>query len=217
MLFDSERERLLQLTVMERKKRKEGFQVIAGVDEAGRGPLAGPVFAAACIIPPEVFVLGVNDSKKLSAQERHEIFERLTQDERIDYGIGRAEVDEIDAINILQATMRAMLRAIQALKQAPHLLLVDGLYLAHPQIPCEKMIKGDANSQSIGAASILAKVSRDRLMLQYHEQWPDYGFDQHKGYGTEHHREMLSRLGPCPIHRRSFEPLKSTLQLSLFA
>ena len=207
----AEKERLIALTAIEREARGEGYKAIAGVDEAGRGPLAGPVLAAACIIPEGVYVWGADDSKKLTAAQRLEVFECIVSDTRIIYAISEASPEEIDTINILQATKRAMSRAVTALRTIPDLLLVDGLRLDYPSIPCKKIIRGDSLSQSIAAASILAKVTRDKMMHAYHEQWPEYGFDQHKGYGTEQHRDALERLGPCPIHRRTFEPLKSML------
>lgn len=205
----AEKARLDALLVVERQSCDEGYRFIAGVDEAGRGPLAGPVVAAACIIPDDVYVWGVDDSKKLTAAQRLQVFDCIVTNSRIVYAIGEASHDEIDTINILEATKKAMGRAVAGLKQTPDLLLVDGLHLSYQSIPCKKLIRGDSLSQSIAAASILAKVTRDRLMLAYHEQWPDYGFDKHKGYGTEKHREALQRLGPCPIHRRSFAPVSA--------
>ncbi|TXI41016.1 MAG: ribonuclease HII [Nitrosomonas sp.] len=210
---DGERQRLVALTAIESASRLEGYRVVAGVDEAGRGPLAGPVIAAACIIPADIYICGVDDSKKLTAAQRVEVFERIVSDARILYAVDEASVEEIDTVNILQATMLAMRRAVAALELVPDLLLVDGLHLPYPNIPCKKLIRGDSLSQSIAAASILAKVTRDRLMQQYHEQWPEYGFGQHKGYGTAQHRKAIERLGPCPIHRLSFEPLKSMAEM----
>ncbi|MDP1835968.1 MAG: ribonuclease HII [Chlamydiales bacterium] len=209
MPTDAERERLFALTAIEREERTKGTRIIAGVDEAGRGPLAGPVVAAACIIPPRIFIPGVDDSKKLTPLQRREVFERIIKHPRITYAIGIVEVDVIDSINIFQATVQAMLKAINALAEKPELLLVDGMRLPHPEIPCRKVIGGDALSQSIAAASVIAKETRDDLMRGYHVQWPHYGFDQHKGYGTELHRAALEAHGPCSIHRRSFEPVKS--------
>lgn len=207
----SEKKRLLALTVFEEEARSQGFQFIAGIDEAGRGPLAGPVVAGACIIPPEIYFPGVNDSKQLSAAQREELYSQITSTEGVHCGIGIATVEEIDAFNIFQATVRAMHRAIAALKQVPDMLLVDGLQLSHLTIPSKKIIKGDCKSQSIAAASILAKVTRDKMMEKYHEEWPHYGFKSHKGYPTEAHIDNLMKHGPCPIHRRSFQPVRDAL------
>lgn len=201
--------RLQVLMTYENAARQQGYQLIAGIDEAGRGPLAGPVIAAACIIPCDVFFPGVNDSKQLSPQQRSVLFDQISADSRVCFGIGNISHQEIDRINIYQATIVAMLQAIEVLPQKPDLLLVDGMQLSHPGIPCQKIIKGDCKSQSIAAASILAKVTRDRMMTEFHHQWPHYGFDQHKGYGTPQHIEAIRKWGPCPIHRLSFEPLKS--------
>lgn len=206
-----ERQRLRNLMKHERAGRSKGFNIIAGIDEAGRGPLAGPVVAAACILPKNLLISGADDSKKLTPQKRHEIFERIITDDRIEYGIGIISVEVIDQINIYQATIQAMLQAVAALKSIPEVLLVDGMMLHHPTIPCEKIIGGDGKSLSIAAASIIAKVTRDRMMVELDAQWPHYGFAQHKGYGTEFHLEALVKHGPCEIHRRSFEPVRLAL------
>lgn len=208
-----ETKRLLKLNIYEDEARQQGYQIIAGIDEAGRGPLAGPVVAAACIIPQGVLIPGVDDSKLLTCEERLALYQTITQDERICYGIGIIDSQTIDKINIFQATIAAMLLAVSQLSLVPHLLLVDGLKLPHPTIPAQKIIDGDALSQSIAAASIIAKETRDRLMIQLHQEWPLYGFHQHKGYGTEMHREALELHGPCPIHRRSFEPVRALLNI----
>lgn len=207
----SEKKRLHALTHFERSARQHGFHVIAGVDEAGRGPLAGPVVAAACIIPDDHFFAGIDDSKKLTALERLRLFEEITNDERISYGVGIVDSDEIDRVNILQASIQAMIQAIACLTQVPDILLVDGMYLPHVTIPSQKIVKGDSLSQSIAAASIIAKETRDMLMAGLDKEWPHYGFAQHKGYGTAQHLEALSKHGPCPIHRKTFEPIKSML------
>lgn len=185
---------------------------IAGIDEAGRGPLAGPVVAAACIIPLGIFLPGVNDSKQLTSKKRQEILQNLTSNARILHAVGVVSCQEIDQINILQATIKAMLLAVAGLTVIPDLLLVDGLQLPHQSIPCQKIIKGDQMSASIAAASIIAKEKRDSMMLEYHEEWPQYGFDSHKGYGTAQHYAAIDRHGPCPIHRLSFDPFKSQLR-----
>jgi ribonuclease HII len=208
----AESQRLHELTHFERSARKHGFKVLAGIDEAGRGPLAGPVVAAACIIPEDLFIQDVNDSKQLTPQERQRLFEEITADQRIIYGVGIADCAEIDLINILQATIQAMVRAIAQLTQIPELLLVDGMHLPHVMIPSQKIVKGDARSQSIAAASIIAKETRDRLMVNYDKEWPQYGFAQHKGYGTQQHLEAITKHGVCRLHRKSFEPIKSMSQ-----
>lgn len=214
--IDSEEmQRLLALVTFEEAARQKGYTLIAGLDEAGRGPLAGPVVAAACIIPKDIFIPKINDSKQIPPKVRQQLFEILTKDERIIYGIGIIDSKEIDKINIYQATIQAMLLAISQLSVVPDCLLVDGLKLPHPTIPCEKIIKGDSLSQSIAAASILAKVTRDSLMVEYHERWPHYGFNQHKGYSTAQHFEALEKYGPCEIHRRSFEPVKISKECQL--
>lgn len=205
----TEKKRLLELVTYETKARRNGYQLIAGVDEAGRGPLAGPVIAAACIIPEGLYFPGINDSKQLSAKKRHELFLELTKDERVHYGVGEISHFEIDSINIYQATICAMRMAIDKLFCKPDYLLVDGMPLFYQDIPSEKINQGDAKSQSIAAASIIAKETRDLLMNEFHEMWPHYGFDSHKGYGTKKHRDAIEKYGPCPIHRLSFEPLKS--------
>lgn len=209
LVDEEEWHRLVKLTDFEKAARKNGYKIIAGVDEAGRGPLAGPVLAAACIIPENYYVPGVDDSKKLTAKKRQEIYQQIIKDKQIIYGVGLIEVDEIDRINIYQASLQAMLLAIESLTVQPDFLLVDGVDLLHASIPSQKIIEGDALSQSIAAASIIAKETRDHLMMQYHEKWPQYGFDQHKGYCTARHIAALSQHGPCPIHRKSFEPVKS--------
>lgn len=204
-----ERQRLENLMEYEKAARLKGYRIIAGIDEAGRGPLAGPVVAAACILPENFLIPGVDDSKKLTPKKRFEIYERIISDDRIDYGIGVISSIEIDRINILQATIQAMLQALRNLKNQPDILLVDGLKLPHTSIPCEKIIGGDGKSQSIAAASIIAKETRDRIMFELDAKFPQYGFAQHKGYGTAQHLEALTSHGPCEIHRFSFEPVKS--------
>jgi len=201
-----ENERLLALTAFEEKARSYGHRIIAGIDEAGRGPLAGPVVAGACIIPSGIYFRGINDSKKLSAKQRDHLFDEISNHPAVIFGIGIISHEEIDRINIYQATIQAMLQAVSCLKLTPHWLLVDGMKLPHPNIPCEKIIGGDGKSQSIAAASILAKVTRDRLMEEYDAQWPVYGFKKHKGYGTPEHLKAIASHGRCPIHRMTFKP-----------
>lgn len=188
------------------------LELIAGVDEAGRGPLAGPVIAAAVILNPEKPIKGVADSKKLSAKKRDALFD-VIQSEAIAYAIGRADVDEIDQLNILQASLLAMQRAVDELSIKPAAALIDGNRCPQLCCPSTAIIKGDDSVPAIGAASILAKVSRDREMLIYDKKYPGYGFAQHKGYGTKKHLMALQRLGVTDIHRKSFAPVRN---LALF-
>lgn len=187
----------------ERKYLDQGYQLIAGVDEAGRGPLAGPVCAAAVILPPNVDIPGLNDSKKLTDKRRRELVP-VIKETALAYGIAFANESEIDDINILQATFLAMERAVSQLSIKPEILLIDGNRQKDFGIPVETVIKGDSLSASIAAASILAKVTRDGLMLEMAEKYPQYGFDIHKGYGTKAHYTALAEHGPCPAHRISF-------------
>ena len=180
-----------------------GYQAVCGVDEAGRGPLAGPVCAAAVILPPDIIIEGVNDSKKLSEKKREYLFE-VIKEKSVSYSIAFATVDEIEKFNILNATMLAMKRAVEGLDISADYAMIDGNRLPDLNIPAEYIIKGDAKSMSVACASILAKVSRDRLCYQYAEEYPQYGFDKHKGYGTKQHREAIIKYGPCPYHRMSF-------------
>lgn len=180
-----------------------GYQAVCGVDEAGRGPLAGPVCAAAVILPPNTTIDGVNDSKKLSEKKREMLFE-VIKEQSVSYSIAFASVEEIEEMNILNATMLAMKRAIEGLDVKADYAMIDGNRLPNLEFPAEYIIKGDAKSMSIACASILAKVSRDRLCYKYAEEYPQYGFDKHKGYGTKLHREAIIEYGPCPYHRMSF-------------
>lgn len=184
--------------------------LIAGVDEAGRGPLAGPVVAAAVLLDPAHPIAGLADSKKLSAARR----ERLAVEIRaksLAWALGRAEVAEIDRLNILQASLLAMQRAVAGLSVAPAQALVDGNRCPQLACPCRAIVRGDATVPAISAASILAKVARDAELRQLHQRYPDYGFDQHKGYPTAAHLDALCRLGPCPEHRRSYAPVAAVL------
>lgn len=181
----------------------KGLKLICGVDEAGRGPLAGPVCAAAVILPPHIEIPGLNDSKKLTDKKRRELFP-VIKEQAIAYGIGLAGHEEIDRINILQATYLAMERAIAQLSVKPELVLIDGNRAKDFGLPVQTVIKGDSLSASIAAASILAKVTRDDLMLDAAKEYPQYAFDVHKGYGTKAHYEALRAYGPSPIHRMSF-------------
>ncbi len=188
----------------ERTAREEGYTLVCGVDEAGRGPLAGPVFAAAVILPPDTIIEGVNDSKKLSEKKREALFDVIRK-KALAYGIAAADHNEIDDINILNATYLAMRRAVEMLDPAPDLIIVDGNRLP-PDLPAEArtLVKGDALCHSIACASILAKVSRDRFMMAMADKYPQYQFEKHKGYGTAAHIAALREHGVCPIHRRSF-------------
>lgn len=193
----------IDLWLYEKEAFADGFQLVCGVDEAGRGPLAGPVCAAAVILPPELVIPGLNDSKKLTDKKRRELCSVITA-EAVSYGIAFASEQEIDEINILQATFLAMERAMAQLAPPPELALIDGNRSKDFGLPVRTIVKGDSLSASIAAASILAKVTRDRLMEQYDEQYPQYGFAVHKGYGTKRHYAALRECGPCPIHRQTF-------------
>ena len=182
---------------------ERGIKVICGVDEAGRGPLAGPVCAAAVILPPNAEIPGLNDSKKLSDKKRRELYP-IIKEQAIAYGIAFADHREIDEINILQATFLTMERAINQLSVKPELALIDGNRVKDFGVPVETVVHGDSLSASIAAASVLAKVTRDDYMLKMAEEYPGYDFEIHKGYGTKAHYEALTRLGPCPIHRMTF-------------
>ena len=191
------------LWVLENARYSDDIQCICGVDEAGRGPLAGPVYAAAVILPRGLVIEGLNDSKKLTEKRREALYDVIVA-QALAYGIGSADEKEIDEINILQATFLAMRRAISQLSIRPDLALIDGNRDSDFGVPAETVIGGDGKSANIAAASILAKVTRDRVMLDYAAMYPQYGFDVHKGYGTKRHYEALREFGPCPIHRQSF-------------
>lgn len=208
---------------LEQQLRAAGCRTIAGVDEAGRGPLAGPVVAAAVILPEFWIARGcvepgfedLDDSKRLTAATRETLYERLVAHPQIRFAIARAEATEIDQLNILQATHLAMRRALDALGAPPDHVLVDGRSVPHLPVPATAVIRGDALSLSIAAASILAKVTRDRLMHELDRQYPGYGFAMHKGYPTPQHLAALAQLGPTPVHRRSFAPVRA-VQLHLW-
>ena len=199
--LDRERERLYAMKAYERKY--EQYTYICGIDEAGRGPLAGPVVAGAVILPRGCEILHLNDSKKLSVGRREELYDEIME-KAVSVGVGMASPARIDEINILQATYEAMRQAVDSLSTEPELLLNDAVTIPEMTIPQVPIIKGDAKSVSIAAASIIAKVTRDRLMIQYDDILPGYGFAQNKGYGSKEHIEALKSLGPTPIHRRSF-------------
>jgi ribonuclease HII len=183
---------------------KRGFRLLAGIDEAGRGPLAGPVVAAAVILPPGLDLPGVRDSKQLTPGQRESHYETILS-RAVAVGVGCVDAPIIDSINILQATFQAMMQAVRNLDPVPDFLLIDGSCRLPVDIPQEAIPKGDQLCLSISAASIVAKVHRDRLMVAYHCEYPEYGFDRHKGYGTAEHLSALRRLGPCCIHRMSFK------------
>ena len=191
------------LWLYEHEAAREGFACVCGVDEAGRGPLAGPVCAAAVILPPDIQIEGLNDSKKLTDKKRRALYDVIVE-RAVSYGIAFADEQEIDEINILQATFLAMRRAVEKLTVAPDIALIDGNRA--PGLSCRErtIVHGDALSASIAAASILAKVTRDRLMEDYDAQYPQYGFAVHKGYGTQRHYAALREFGACPIHRQTF-------------
>lgn len=187
----------------EQQARTRGYAQVAGIDEAGRGPLAGPVVAAAVILQPDLPLIGVNDSKKLTERQRERLFEQIKL-QALAVGVGIVDAATIDRINILQATRQAMLEAVQQLALQPDMLLIDGITPIATQLPQQTIKQGDQRSASIAAASIIAKVTRDRLMLAYDQQFPQYGFARHKGYGSAAHLAALRSHGPCPIHRLSF-------------
>jgi ribonuclease HII len=184
---------------------EQGISLVAGVDEAGRGPLAGPVVAAAVIFPPNFFLEGVDDSKRLKSEEREQLYPQIISN-CITHGVGIVSVEEIDRLNIYQAAMLAMREALSQLSPAAQHALVDGHAIPQLKLPQTAIVKGDALSFTVGAASIIAKIVRDHLMRDYHGQFPHYGFDAHKGYATPAHLKALREYGPCEIHRRSFRP-----------
>ncbi|MCP4689946.1 MAG: ribonuclease HII [Desulfobacterales bacterium] len=197
------------LWTFENQAASQGFKRIAGIDEAGRGPLAGPVVAAAVILPSSFSVPGVTDSKKLSARQRDHLFDEVYHD-ALSVGIGLVDHAEIDRINILKASLLAMAIAVENLQPQPDYLLIDGTFTIESKLPQEAITKGDARSVSIAAASIVAKVSRDRLMERYHEEYPHYDFAKNKGYPTRAHKEALREFGHCRIHRLTFKGVKET-------
>lgn len=201
---EKEEERLAKLKEMEKELYQKGFQKIGGIDEAGRGPLAGPVVIAGVIMPPDSRIEGVNDSKKVSEKKREKLYD-LILEEAISYSVAVIGQDVIDEINILNATKQGVTKVVEELDIKPDLILVDALTQINTKgIPYDSIIKGDAKCYSIAAASIIAKVTRDRIMRQWEEIYPQYGFATHKGYGTAKHIEAIKEYGLCPIHRRSF-------------
>lgn len=200
---EEEIERVRAMWEIENGYYNSGFVNIAGVDEAGRGPLAGPVYAAAVILAPDTIIKGINDSKKLSEKRREELFDEITE-KAVAYNIFSVNEKRIDEINILNATYEAMNGAVNGLSIKPHFVLIDGNRIGGMELPHETVVKGDLKSVSIAAASILAKVSRDRFICEIAEKYPQYGFEQHKGYGTKAHNEAILKYGPCEIHRKTF-------------
>lgn len=200
---EAEKERIEQMKQIENEYKRKGYNFIAGVDEAGRGPLAGAVFAAAVILPDDVYIEGINDSKKLSEKKREELFD-VIKEKALYYSIASVDEKVIDEVNILNATFIAMNKAVDELLKKPDFVLIDGNKIGGMTIPYETVVKGDSKSISIAAASILAKVSRDRYITKMAEKYPEYNFAKHKGYGTKEHTEAILKYGPCPIHRRTF-------------
>lgn len=192
--------------------RRSGYARVAGIDEAGRGPIAGPVVAAAVVLPARFRGADLDDSKRLAPRKRERLFEQITADARIDWACGIASVEEIEERNILQATWLAMRRAVDALREPAQAVLIDGLEVSGFPLPQTALVGGDGISLSIAAASIVAKVTRDRMMRELAVRFPGYGFERHNGYPTKSHLECLQRHGPCPIHRKTFQPVA---QLSL--
>ncbi len=200
---EKEQQKLLEMSRFENESREMGFNRIAGIDEVGRGPLAGPVVTACVIMPKDISILGIDDSKKLSAAKRDSLFEKI-QEAAISYAIGIIDEKIIDEINILNATKLAMKMAVEQMSVVPDILLIDAIKLDDVDIKQNSIIKGDSLSVSIAAASIIAKVTRDRMMVDMDSKYPEYGFLRNKGYGTKEHIEAIRKYGLCPIHRVSF-------------
>lgn len=207
-------------SVLERQLKKRGIRRFAGVDEVGRGPLAGPVVACACVLPEGVSFKGLQDSKLLSEDSIARLYHELTSCPGIDYSVAIVDHEIIDRINILQASLQAMRQAIEGLKIPPEMVVIDGNTIpAALSMPCLAVVKGDMHCSSVSAASVIAKFLRDEMMREYDKKWPEYGFASHKGYGTELHFEKLQQYGPCLIHRKTFSPVSELIgphQLELF-
>jgi ribonuclease HII len=202
----------IDVLIFERRARENGYTRVAGLDEAGRGPLAGPVVAAAVILQPDTCLQGVDDSKRISSARRYNLFDIIKQSAQT-VGIGLARCWEIDTVNILEATRLAMVRAITKLSDKPDYLLLDAIRIPSLQIPQEPIVKGDRLSHSIAAASIIAKVTRDRIMEYWDTRYPQYGWRKNKGYGTRDHLEAIRRFGPCPLHRKTFRGVCHPVEL----
>lgn len=209
MEYDLEKVRLHEMFRYERQLKAQGSSKIAGIDEAGRGPLAGPVVAAACILLEGVLLKGLNDSKQVVEAERERLYGEITTLAGCHWAVGVASAAEIDQINILKASFLAMYRALQQLTEQPDVILIDGHLVPSFGIPTIPLVKGDSKSGSIAAASILAKVTRDKMMRELDGLYPQYGFALHKGYATPDHMKSIAQFGPCVIHRKTFEPMKS--------
>ena len=207
---ETEAERMERMVRYERHAYQQGATAVAGLDEAGRGCLAGPVVAAAVILPRDWLHAEINDSKQLTAHQRDTLF-AVIHEHALGIGVGIASVEVVDRLNILQATLVAMKEAVLNLSSPPDFLLLDAVQLSNMPMPQHSIIKGDTLSLSIAAASIIAKVTRDRLMVEYDRQYPVYGFAAHKGYGTQQHRSAIKQYGPCPIHRKTFRGVKEYL------
>lgn len=199
------------MSIFESHLHQVGYQNVAGVDEAGRGPLAGPVVIAACLLPKGFELIGIDDSKKLTPKKREELYSLLINHPDVVYSISTIDAKTIDQINILQATLLGMKKAVQSMQKKPDYLLIDGNQAPEIDIAKETVVAGDRFCVCIAAASILAKCYRDALMGELHDKWPVYGFDRNKGYGTKDHLQALKKHGPCPVHRRSFEPVQSAI------
>lgn len=208
---EAERERLMHMYSLETAYYNQGIYGIAGVDEAGRGPVAGPVMVAAVILPPYWECPGLNDSKKVRPEKREELYDKIMNEAVAVACVAKSE-REIDELNIYHAAQQGMYDAIAALQKPAEAVLTDAMPLPALPVPHEAIVHGDAKSASIAAASIIAKVTRDRLMIQYDSEYPQYGFAIHKGYLTQRHIDAIHQYGPCPIHRRSFEPIKSIVE-----
>ena len=200
---EKEEERLQKMLEIEEGLYSKGIKLVCGVDEAGRGPLCGPVVAAAVILKPDSKIEGVNDSKKLSEKKREQVYEAIMQN-ALAVGVGISDVDVIESVNILNATKLAMKEAISKLKVQPEYVLIDGNQMIDITIPGETVVHGDAISESIAAASIIAKVTRDRMLIEWDKEYPEYGFAKHKGYGTKAHTDAIAKYGLTPLHRPSF-------------
>lgn len=211
--YERERERLSRMYSYERQVWAMGYRLVAGLDEVGRGPLAGPVVAAAVVLPGEVVFPGLDDIKRLSGKRRLELYEQIKA-QALGIGVGLVHPDGIDEASVMMATYKAMVKAVHDLKENPDYLLIDSLHLPNVNQPQAPIVGGDAQSCSIAAASIVAKVTRDEYMVEMDRLYPQYGFANHKGYGTAEHREALERYGPCPLHRKSFGSLREIVSLS---
>lgn len=201
---ETEEQRIKDMLIYEEELTRLGYLHIAGVDEAGRGPLCGPVVAAAVILPKNLYIEGVNDSKKLSEKKREKIYEEITNNKEIVYAVGMSDVDVIEEVNILNATKLAMIQAINNLRVKPDFVIIDGNQNINIDMQSQTLVSGDSKSASIAAASIIAKVTRDKMMQIYDKEYPEYNFSKNKGYGTKTHIEAIKKYGLCNIHRPSF-------------